>query len=54
MPNKPKHITLTKMRFHKILLSTPNGRQYSANRNTIADAEIMILIRLVCLSVTLF
>ena len=43
-PNKPKHITLTKMRFQKILLSTPKGLQYYANRNTIATTEIIILI----------
>ena len=46
-PNKPKQITLTKMRFQKMLLSTPNGLQYSAKRNTIADTEIMILIKFV-------
>ena len=28
-PNNPKQITLTKMRFQKMLLSTPNGLQYS-------------------------
>ena len=37
-----------------MLLSTPNGLQYSANRNMIADAEIMILIRLAWLFVILF
>ena len=35
------------MRFQKMLLSTPNGRQYSAKRNTIAETEIMILIKFV-------
>ena len=30
-----------------MLLSTPNGLQYSAKRNTIADTEIMILIKFV-------
>ena len=32
------------MRFQKILLSTPNGLQYSAKRNTIAKADIAIFI----------
>ena len=53
-PNKPKQIILTKMRFQKILLSTPNGLQYSANKNTIAATEMIILIRLACFSVNLF
>ena len=44
-PNKPKQIILTKIRFQKILLSTPNGLQYSANRITIAETEIIILTR---------
>ena len=33
------------MRFQKILLSTPNGLQYSAKRNTIAVTEMIILTR---------
>ena len=43
--NNPKQITLTKMRFQKMLLSTPNGLQYSAKRNTIAVTEMIILTR---------
>ena len=31
-PNKPKQMIQTKMRFQKMLLSTPNGLQYSANK----------------------
>ena len=37
-----------------MLLSTPNGLQYSANKNTIADKEMIILMRLACLSDNLF
>ena len=33
------------MRFQKMLLSTPRGLQYSANKITIAATEMMILIR---------
>ena len=44
MPNSPKQIIDTKMRFQNMLLSTPKGRQYSANKNIIAKAEIIILI----------
>ena len=45
-PSSPKHISETKIRFQKILLSRPSGLQYSAKTKTIAKAEIMILIRL--------
>ena len=31
------------MRFQKMLLSTPKGLQYSANKITIANEEIMML-----------
>ena len=53
-PNKPKQIIATKMRFKKKLSVTPKGRQYSANKNTIAEAEIMMLVRFACLSKILF
>ena len=53
-PNKPKQIIATKMRFKKMLLFTPNGRQYSANKNTIAEAEMMMLAKFACLSEILF
>ena len=49
MANNPEHISPTNNRFQKILLSTPSGRQNSANKKTTAKAEInmfMILARL--------
>ena len=48
IPNKPKQIIATNMRFQKILLLTPNGLQYSANKNTIAEAEMMIPLWYLC------
>ena len=40
MPNKPKQTIATKKRFKKKLSVTPKGRQYSASKNTIAEAEM--------------
>ena len=45
-PNSPKQISPTKIKFQRMLLSTPSGRQYSANKNTIAKAEIPMFNRL--------
>lgn len=53
-PNNPKQIIATKMRFKKILSFAPNGRQYSANKNTIAEAEMIMLVKFACLSEILF
>ena len=47
----PKQISDTKIKFHKIFLSKPKGRQYSASRKMMTKTEITILIRFARFSV---